>query len=396
MKTITKESGRKWKLPHIKLPRGVIIAICVLPVVLTGLFYALRPVPGIMGWIAAHVSAPVRRFSGMLSSIYPFSVTEILITVVIIWVIFYIVKTIMVTVRRRGKLKILSRRLLPVAVAVVYIWGLFCWLWNSGYHAPGFAEKNGFMGGGVAINDLSKVTMLFANKANELAPLIPRDEDGHLVVDRREVFAASTDIYHEFASEFPDLNGRLYKPKSMFFSWLMSRTGYTGMYFALTGEANINTLMPAPFLPSTIAHEHSHHLGIFAEDEANFVSIAACITSGNILFEYSGYIQGLLYLMPSLYNDDPEAWSQIVAGLSDEVKTDWQDNNDYWESQKKVETGIVFLDSILTNITTGVSDAVDIVYDGFLKAQNQALGIKSYGACIDLLVEYFAAHDASQ
>lgn len=381
---------KKWKLPAIKLPRGIIIAICVLPVVITGLYYALRPVSSIMDWVATHISAPIRGFSGLLSSIYPFSVTEVLLAVAVVWLIYFIIKTAMVTARRRGKMKILSKRLLPVIVVAVYIWGLFCWLWNSGYHAPGFAEKNGFTGNGIAISDLIAVTKLFADKANEYASLVQRDEDGRYIEDRRTMFAASTDVFDELISEFPCLNGRLHAPKSMMFSWLMSRTGYTGMYFAITGEANINTRMPGTLMPATVSHEHAHQLGVFAEDEANFIGLAACLTSGNPVFEYAGYLQGLMYLIPALSIEDPETCNEISTGLSDEVKKDWQENYDYWESQKRVETGIEFLDNILTSVTVKMSDTVDTVYDGFLKSQSQDLGIRSYGACVDLLVEYFA------
>jgi len=384
---------RKWKLPVIKLPLGVIIAICVLPAVLTGAFYALRSVQSVMDWVTVRVSAPIRGFLGLLSSIYPFSITEVLITVAIVWLIFYIIKTIMVTARRRGKMKILSRRLLPVFVAALYIWGLFCWLWNSGYHASGFAEMNGFSGKGVVVRDLTVVTQMFADKASELSTYITRDEDGHYIANRREMFSASTDVYNNLAIEFPSLSGRLYEPKSMLFSWLMSRTGYAGMYFALTGEANINTRMPAPLMPAAVSHEHAHQLGVFSEAEANFVGIAACVTSGDTVFEYSGYLRGLMYLMPVLYGEDPEAWNKINAGLSDQVRIDWQDNYDYWESQKVYDTGLKFLDRILTSVTATVSDAVDNVYDGYLKSQNQELGIKSYGACVDLLVEHFARSD---
>ena len=387
---IKTDNNNKRVKPVIKLPIGVYIAICVLPVVLTGMFYALRPFPRIMDWAATRVSAPLRGFFGLLSSIYPFSVTEMLLTIAVVWLIYYIIKTITVTARRRGKMKILSRRLLPVFVASLFIWALFCWLWNSGYHAPGFAEKNGFAGGGVAAHDLAVVTRLFAEKANELAPLVQRDENGNYIENRREIFTASVGIYRNLISVFPNLNGRIYTPKSMMFSWLMSRTGYSGMYFALTGEVNIITRIPGPFLPVTVAHEHAHQLGVFAEDEASFVGITACVTSGNTVFEYSGYLTGLAHLLSALSSADSEAWTEISAGLSDEVKKDWQDNYDFWASQRKVETGIGFLDKLLTSLTVTVSDAVDTVYDGYLKSQKQELGIKSYGACVDLLVEYFA------
>ena len=36
-----------------------------------------------------------------------------------------------------------------------------------------------------------------------------------------------------------------------------------------------------------------------------------------------------------------------------------------------------------------LEDAAEDVYDSFLKSNDQDLGIRSYGACVDLLVNYF-------
>jgi len=381
------EKKKKW-YQRIKIPRGVVIAVCVLPAVLTALFYALRPFPVVMGWATTYISAPIRGFFGMISSIYPFSVMEVFITAVGIWLIYYIIKTISVTARRRGKWKMLGKRLLPILVAAVYVWGMFCWLWNIGYHAPGFAARYGFTGYGVNASNLASVTRLFAERANELSLLVERD-DGRYVGNRHEMFEESTEIFHNIAKEFPSLGGRLYRPKPMVFSWIMSRTGYSGMYFALTGEANINTNPPLVLMPKTVAHEHAHQLGIFAEDEANFVAILACITSENIVFEYAGYLRGLMYLLSALQTEDAVAWTEVVDSLSEEVLRDWTENSEFWRSQRRVETGIGFLDTVLTSVTVTVSDAVDAIYDEFLRSQAQELGIRSYGACVDLIVEYF-------
>jgi len=100
-----------------------------------------------------------------------------------------------------------------------------------------------------------------------------------------------------------------------------------------------------------------------------------------------------MYLLPALQGKDYDVWYEISTGLSEYVITDWRENYDYWESQRRVETGVKFLDNILTNIAVTVSDSVDAIYDGFLKSQSQELGIQSYGACVDLLVEYFAAQN---
>jgi len=389
------EKVKNWFKTHIKIPLGVVIAICVLPVPLIALFYIFRSSLVLMDWVSIHISLPVRRFFGLLSSIYPFSVMEILGTAFVLFLIYFIIKAIVDTSRRRKKWRLLGKRLLPILVICCYLFGAFCWLWNSGYHASGFAANNGFSGGGVSREELVTVAGYFADNANELSQHVERDEEGRYISDRREMFAASTRIYWNISEEFPSLAGRVYAPKPMLYSWFMSITGYTGMYFALTGEVMINTQPPGVFMPATVAHEHAHQLGVFAEDEANFVGILACVTSEDINFEYAGYMIGLNYLLNALMFDSvwssgpSEDWVVIMAGLSEEVVRDRQENSDFWAVQTTADTGVDFLDTFLSNVMETTNDAVNSVYDGFLKSQNQELGIKSYGACVDLLVEYF-------
>jgi len=351
-----------------------------------------------MDWAVIYVSAPVRSFLGLLSSIYPFAIMEILCTAAGVFLIYYIVKAFRDSGRRRDKWKILGKRLLPVLVVACYIWGLFCWLWNSGYHATGFAERYGFSSEGIAKEDLVVVTQMFADRANELSDLVERNNDGSVLSTRRDVFADSMHVYREISTEFPCLRGRLYTPKPMLYSWLMSITGYGGVYFALTGESMINTQVPIFSMPALVAHEHSHRLGIFAEDEASFVGILASVSSDNLLFEYSGYMEGLNFLLNALMfaNDNPlggpsEEWFDIVGGLSDNVIRDRQERFLFWATRTMSNTGVGFLDRFLTTVAETTNDAVNTVYDSFLRSQNQELGIKSYGACVDLLVEYFVA-----
>ena len=381
-------TAKKW-YQKIKIPRGVIIAVCILPVVLTGLFYALRGFPYIMGWASLNISAPVRGFLGMITEFYPFSMMEVFIIAAIIGLIYYIINTIVVTSRRRGKWKMLGKRMLPVLVAALYFWSAFCWLWNVGYHAPGFAERNGFTGLGVNVRNLAAVSEIFAQRANELSLLVERDEQGNYFGNRRDIFEQSMYIFENVSEEFPCLGGRIFRPKPMMFSWLMSRTGYAGIYFALTGEANINIQPPYILMPATVAHEHAHTLGVFAEDEANFVAILAGITSGNLIFEYAGYLKGLTYLLPALRTADPVAWQEINGILYAEVLRDWNEVFEFWQAQRTVNVGVDIIYTVLTAITETVRETVDLVYDAFLRAHDQELGLQSYGACIDLIIEYF-------
>ncbi|MCL2391697.1 MAG: DUF3810 domain-containing protein [Oscillospiraceae bacterium] len=389
---VTSTTAKKW-YQKIVVPRSIIIAICVLPIIITGLFYALRGFPLIMQWAALYISAPVRSFLGMLTDIYPFSMMEVLITAVIIGLIYYIAQTILVTARRREKWKKIGKRLLPLLVTALYIWGIFCWLWNVGYHAPGFAERNRFTGRGVNVQNLEAVTRVFAQRANELSLMVARDEGGNYVGNRRQIFADSMYVFENISQEFPCLSGRIFRPKPMVFSWLMSRTGYGGIYFALTGEANINVQPPYILMPATIAHEHAHTLGVFAEDEANFVAIMASITSENIVFEYAGYLKGLTYLLPALRTANESAWLEISSTLYAEVIRDWNAVYNFWQAQRTVDTGLLVVDTVLTTVTEAMRESVDMVYDAFLRAHDQELGLMSYGACVDLIIEYFVTRN---
>ncbi|MGE4486091.1 MAG: DUF3810 family protein, partial [Oscillospiraceae bacterium] len=139
------------------------------------------------------------------------------------------------------------------------------------------------------------------------------------------------------------------------------------------GESNINTDPPDSLMPFTIAHELAHQSGITAEDEANFVGILGCITSDSADYQYSGYLGGLIHLMNALSTVDADAWTRIYSTFSEELLADWNANNEYWASMQ-----------------SSVTEVSEAFYDSYLKVNGQELGIRTYGACVDILAGYFS------
>ena len=82
---------------------------------------------------------------------------------------------------------------------------------------------------------------------------------------------------------------------------------------------------------------------------------------------------GLIQLCNALAPVDRAAWQDIVQRyFTQELADDWNANNAYWAA-----------------LASPMEDAAEQVYDSFLKGNGQELGMRSYGACVDLLAAYF-------
>ena len=354
-------------------PQRSYLAFVLLPLILLAVYYIFCTNKHAADAVLAHFSLPVRRFLGKITTLIPFSVAEIFYILLVIWALFFIVRSVYVIIRsKNSRLKALLKRIIILILVPLYILAGYTWLWSVGYYGSDFSDKSGLVSGGVAYEDLVKVTTQFANLTNELSDKVARDESGIFAEDMDAYFADAGKIYDGIKGEFEFLDGPIMRPKKVLFSKFMSTLGFTGFYFPFTGEANLNVDSPSCMIPSTIAHELAHQKGIASEDEANFVAVAACLKSGLTVYEYSGVLSGLSNLLNSLYTVDKNAWQDIFDSLSFGVRADFTYSSEYWRNYSSI-----------------VSDAAETFYDGYLRANNQQLGIKSYGACTDLIVEYY-------
>ena len=349
----------------------------LIPAALLCVFYILSSKRSIMNAIQDKFSLPALRFLGKTFSKIPVSILEIFIAIAIISAVIFIFKFIFAMLSfKRPKIITLLRFILILIIILAWVWNGYCWLWNSGYFADSFAERAKIELAGTSAEDLYNATKFFAEKANALSYIVPRNEDG-IFCGSFEYFAESYDtLYAPIDEEFPFLAGPTTSPKGVFFSKIMSYMGYTGLIFPFTGETYINTDQPAWDIPNTIAHEIAHQRGVHFEAEANFIGIAACIQAEEIYYQYSGYMAGLIHLSNALYTVSPDAYFEISGNFSAHLKADLQHNTRYWQEKEGK-----------------LNDITDTVYETFLQVNNQPSGLRSYGECVDLLV--FWLHTSS-
>lgn len=308
------------------------------------------------------------RFFGNVS----FSAAEVIIACAAFAVISFLGVNIYRLIKLEEKLRQLYRMFITLAAAGLFVYAGFCMLWGVYYYGDDFITESGFERGEISTQELCAVTRYFADAANEYSALVPRDENGLYCTPRRDILDRSAHIYDSAELLFPCLEGPDVCAKGIHFSRIMSYTDFTGFFFPFTAEANVNTDFPLPLFASTVAHELAHLRGVAKEQEANFVAVLASFESGDADYIYSAALLAYVHLGNALHSADYEAWQDVYGSLNDTVRADLILGNTYWKQ-----------------FETPVQTVSNTVYEGFLQSYDQKLGLKSYGACVDLLVNYY-------
>lgn len=364
------KTAHKKNLRRLAPVRLGITLLCLLAV---ALIYALRVDEGAMLWVYEHVTHPYHLFMSKLCSHFAFSAAELVYAAAILGLAAYLLWCVYRLIRFPEKLWQLYRLVLTLAMAGAVFWAGLNVMWTPCYYAPGFAEQSGVDGGPLELEELETVTRWFAALASEYADEVPRDENGACTTDRDSVLDRAAGVFEGAAELYPFLDGEALRPKPIHFSRIMSYLDFTGFFFPMTGEANLNMDSPVFLLPSTSQHEIAHQRGVAMEQECNFVAVLSCLESEYADFRYAGAALAYIYLGNALAGADYEAYTEIYYSLSDTVRADFKAQSAYWDE---------FRDS-------AAQKASNTVYDSFLKSNGQELGMQSYGACVNLLVHYY-------
>lgn len=333
------------------------------------LFWAVR---GHQGWMNAWVngvSMPVKRTVSALTEFFPGSMCELGCCVIIVLALWRLFAGIL----HRGQ-RVRHLAVWALHTGTVVLWGyvLVCALWGTQYYAASFAERAGMTAGAVRTQDLAAVTTYFAVQVNAAADAVPRDASGCFCAEKSAVLARSAGSFDGATAEYPFLAGPVRTPKPAFFSRLMSAAGFTGYLCPLLGESTLNMDCPAVFLPVTVTHELAHQRGVAAEQEANYLGIEAGVTSSDPWYRYSAWLFGYLHLSNALYSADRADWQTVNDTLCAGARADLSANDAYWAAWQGP-----------------ANTAGEKVYTAFLQSYGQTMGFKSYGACVDLLVERY-------
>lgn len=324
-------------------------------------------------WYAGTVYPAISLAINHMTSHAKFSVGEIFVYFLIIFLIISIVRLIMRIIRGKGRRGYTTGKFfVNILCATGVLLMLFTVDCGINYYRVPFSQSCGLTVKPSKKSELVQLCKSLAGDSNTLRKKVSADR---LSVMKLHMGSFSQNA--EEARKCMDSLSRQYHmlspgysaPKPVLASKLMSECNITGMFFPYTFEANVNTDVPDYTIPFTMCHELSHLRGFMREDEANFIAYLACEDSSDADFRYSGAASAFTYASNALYSADATKANVVFSGLSSGVKKDLQANTDYWN-----------------NFKGPAAKASNSVNNRYLKANNQSDGVQSYGRMVDLLL----------
>ena len=313
-----------------------------------------------------------------LTGLFPFSVSEFLIYLIIPACVIYIIYTLWRLFNTPKSWPIiLLHFVLNGLLSFSILYFLFMSMWGYNYLRPHFGETIGIEITAHNTSELAELYSYLVEETNALSEKTSRNAEGVMVIDRgyRSVFERAHLGYDQASKLFPGLEGSYGKPKAIVSSEAMSYTGIGGIYIPFTAEANVNVSLLDISLPSTTMHEMAHQRGYANEDEANFIAFLTCKFHPDIDFQYSGYLLALTHTASALAHDQPALLQELNQDLSSLVIDDIRRHHAFW---KQYEGKAEALSSKMNDV--------------YLKVNGVSDGTKSYGRMVDLLLGYYDAY----
>jgi len=311
---------------------------------------------------------------GGLISLLPFSLTEVLVLILLPALIVFAVKIIRLASRGRRREAASTARSFGWFLSI----SLFIYMLGHGnnfYRIP-TDQLLELDISGCTPKQLAEICIDLAEKASAEREGLKEDESGVMMLSEGlgKTLRQGGSGYRAIQEEYPFLWGAVNNAKPVMLSFLWSYTGISGMYFPFTGEANVNIDQPDSSIPGAISHELAHTRGFAREDDCNFYAYLSCINNDSQDFRYSGYLLAYVNCANALKDVDRQLWQEARSYCSEGVLRDLQARDDYWRR----------FDGKIEEMTTDANDT-------FLQSQGIEDGVSSYGRVVDLIVGYYRA-----
>jgi hypothetical protein len=228
--------------------------------------------------------------------------------------------------------------------------------------------------------DFAKIII---EQVNALSLQVPRDENGQVIVEKQD-FQIYKDALRNISDTVPCIDGYYITPR--IYSDALETYVIKGTLGTTEEISHIIWYSDAAadiYFPLTIIHETAHSQGYGSEREAEFISVLACINSGDVLIEYAGWLK----LYGSMNSTSaPENPVHFKANLTDEFDADYNyifEMSDKATARYKAREG-------LSDEEFQILKYGEITPEG--EKPDNSINVNPYLQDVEIMMAYFEAH----
>lgn len=354
---ITEKPKKIWLQPALLLAAIILIKVFSLFGGLVEKLYSTGIYP--------YVSTILRALTGWL----PVSIGDLVYAFVIIWLLIKIVRLFKIIFRKQASFKNFGLGLLRALSKTLWVILLFNFLWALNYNRYGVSYQFNVKPAHYTTEELKHITALLINKVNNSRQQL--GDSSYKYPEPRKILTLAAESYTNLTGKYPFLRYRCASVKPTLYGIPNNYLGILGYYNPFTGEAQVNTTVPAFTIPYTTCHEIAHQLGYGSESEANFVGYLAAKNSQQVLFQYSVYSNLFSYANGELFMRDSAAARANFRLLDTLVKQDYRAYRKFMQQYK-----------------SPLEPVFAMFYGQYLKANNQPKGIETYNEVVAWLIDF--------
>ena len=335
-----------------------IIALLLIPQVLILSYFKNNP-RIVEEYYSEFIYQYIFKFYSMLFSGFSIAIGDLLVLLALISSIIYFIFFF------RFKINDFINVFAVISITIF----LFYSLWGLNYFKTPLLSK--FDIGEIKYESLQTTLDRLIDDANE-AHLLLGDEDStleNLEFDKEEIIS---ELKLDNIKKFDKISTTKFAKKSIIPKIFLYQ-GVSGYINPFTLEAIVVEEIPSIDFSITVLHEQAHQLGYAAEEDANFLAFISSINNQDPLIKYSGYVFGLSYLLNEIqinHNDDLSSFTdKINSGIIEDINS----RRKFWQK---------YSNSLINSLQ-------NILYDFYLKSNNQKAGIASYSRIVNHIINYY-------
>ncbi|SMC49815.1 DUF3810 domain-containing protein [Pedobacter africanus] len=298
------------------------------------------------------ITSVIQRF---ISGLVPFALGDFLYLLLIL----YVIRSLYLFYRKlvQKRLGPPDRLNIPLQALnfVLILYLVFKLSWGLNYSRIPVARQLSIGSEKYHTTELVALGRYFVGRLNQLQHIKRTDYNiGQLQYHAKKAYDKMRQRHSFFAYPVPAV-----KPVPN--SWVITKIGIEGYYCPLSGEANVNMLLPETSLPFVTCHEIAHQLGVAREDEANLVGYLTAINSDEPDFKYSAAYNMLKSILFEIRIKSPEDYERLYKTINPMTLKDIQNDRDFWQKYN-----------------SDMYRYFGLAFDRFLKLNNQPKGTDSY------------------